>query len=148
MALIDHFKFERAKAAYKVAADLLLETIPELPAETIIVPIPTVRAHIRERGYDHTFLVAKRIAKQRHLKLSPVLKRKTATEQKGTDAKERDRQAKSAFRVEGSLQPSIPYLLIDDVVTTGSTLRYGAKALQRAGARDIWVAALAKQPLD
>lgn len=148
LTLIDRYKFQRAKAGHKAAADLLLETLPELPPETIVVPIPTVRAHIRVRGYDHTFLIAQQIAMHRHLRLSPVLRRITTTQQKGNDATERAKQAKIAYRVEEKLNPTIPYLLVDDVVTTGATLRYGAKALHRAGARTIWVTAVAKQPLD
>jgi predicted amidophosphoribosyltransferase len=39
------------------------------------------------------------------------------------------------------------YLLVDDVVTTGATIKYAAKALKDAGAGDVWVAAIARQPL-
>jgi len=42
----------------------------------------------------------------------------------------------------------VPYLLVDDVMTTGSTLKYAARALKQAGASQVWVAVIARQTLD
>ncbi|MET0980124.1 MAG: phosphoribosyltransferase family protein [Candidatus Saccharimonadales bacterium] len=39
-------------------------------------------------------------------------------------------------------------MLIDDVVTTGATIKYAAESLRQAGATQIWVAVIARQPLD
>lgn len=126
----------------------MLGCLPELPAETVVVPIPTVRAHIRQRGYDHALLLARYIAQERNLACAQPLERRTATTQRGVDRKARRIQAEAAFRVSTGLQPDVPYLLIDDVVTTGATLRYGAKALKSAGATTVWAAAVARQPLN
>jgi predicted amidophosphoribosyltransferase len=41
-----------------------------------------------------------------------------------------------------------PLLLIDDIVTTGATLHYGAKTLKNAGAKQVYAAVLAYQTLD
>lgn len=57
--LIGLYKFERVRAAYRDLGELLLATVPDLPPETIIVPVPTVSAHVRERGYDHMLLIAR-----------------------------------------------------------------------------------------
>lgn len=146
--LINRYKFEYAEAAYSSLGDIMLATLPQLPLETIIVPIPTVRAHIRQRGYDHAFLLARYIARERGLALAQPLRRRTATVQRGADKKTRIAQAKEAFRIVGSVKVDIPYLLIDDVVTTGSTLQYAAQALRGAGATTVWAAAVARQPLD
>lgn len=146
--LIDRYKFDRAEAAYVPLGDILLATLPQLPAETVIVPVPTVRSHVRQRGYDHAFLLARYIACERELALERPLKRRTATMQRGADKKTRIAQAKEAFEVTGQIKSDIPYLLIDDVVTTGSTLRYAAEALKGAGVTTIWAAAVARQPLD
>src|SRR5664280_1390043 len=51
--LVGLYKFERAQSAYKVLGDLLLAVLPELPANTVVVPVPTTSSRIRERGYDH-----------------------------------------------------------------------------------------------
>lgn len=146
--LIDSYKFQRVYDAHKVLADLLLECLDELPPETIVVPVPTIAAHIRERGYDHTMLIAKEVAKQRGLRLKPLLYRLTSTKQRGANRKERIAQAKAAFGVRGAASGDVPYLLVDDVVTTGATMEYAARALQEAGASTIWAVAIARQPLD
>lgn len=146
--LVKQYKFHYAKAAARVLADLLLTRVSELPSNTVIVPLPTVSAHIRQRGYDHIDLIARRFAKKRQLKLQAAIERVGSDKQRGATRAQRIAQAKKAFRVQGALDPSVPYLLIDDVVTTGASLKYATLALYEAGAREIWVAAIARQPLD
>ena len=146
--LINRYKFDRAEAAHIPLGDILLAALPQLPAETIIVPVATIRSHMRQRGYDHAFLLARYIAREQHVVLERLLKRRTNTVQRGANKKTRIAQAKEAFEVTGAVKSDVPYLLIDDVVTTGSTLEYAAKALNDAGATTIWAAAVARQPLD
>ena len=110
--------------------------------------MPTVRAHIRERGYDHALRLARYVANSRHLPLEQPLQRVTTTVQRGADRKQRLMQAETAFRVAIPLRDNIPYLLLDDVVTTGATLQFAAKTLKSAGATTIWAAAVARQPLN
>jgi len=146
--LINDYKFMRVKVAYGTLAGLLLKTLPDLPKNTIIVPIPTVARHIRQRGYDHTLLIAREIAHRRGHTLAQPLVRLTTATQRSSKRSERIKQAKQAFDVVGTIQPGVPYLLIDDVVTTGATVAYAAKKLQAAGATDVWVAIVARSPLD
>lgn len=146
--LINRFKFEYARAAYVPLGDVMLAALPQLPERTIVVPVPTVRSHIRQRGYDHTLLLARYIAEKQHLVLERPLLRRMATVQRGATRKARIAQAKEAFEVRTSLEKEVPYLLVDDVVTTGSTLRYAAEAMRSAGAAVVWAAAVARQPLD
>lgn len=146
--LVGLYKFERMRSAYRVLGDLILDRLPDLPFNTVLVPVPTVSGHIRERGYDHMRLIAKYIARRRKLSVSYVLYRKTQTKQRQASAKQREAQARRAFGVKGSLDSNQTYLLLDDVVTTGSTIKYAAKALRAAGAKHIWVAVIARQTLD
>jgi ComF family protein len=147
--LIDLYKFERAKAAYYPITDLLHTRLPELPEGTVIVPIPTIAPHIRERGYDHTLLIARELARQRGLPLAKhLLVRRTTTSQRGASKLVRKKQAEQAFVLSGTVDPSITYLLVDDIVTTGATLDAAAKLLKDAGAKDVWVAVVAYQTLD
>ncbi len=146
--LINSYKFSYAKAAHSSLADLLDAKLPVLPAETVVVPIPTIARHVRQRGYDHAKLMAQSFAKRRQLKFETVLSRVTATVQReATSAAQRRKQAREAFRCRHKLGNK-PYLIIDDVVTTGSTLESAAKCLKKAGAREVWLAAIARQPLD
>ncbi len=146
--LINAYKFERVKRASVELGILLDASLPVLPPETIVVPVPTVRSHVRMRGYDHALLLAREFAKRRKLQASPLVKRSNKTSQRGLDKKERMKEAKQAFYCDKALDPSVPYLVVDDVVTTNATLRYASGALCDAGADVVWAAVIARQPLD
>jgi ComF family protein len=147
--LVGLFKFERAKAGYIELADLLLERLPQLPPETVIVPVPTVRSHVRQRGYDHTALIARYIAEARKLTYQPMIERKTSTVQRGASARLRKKQADQAFSLdETKIIAGRPYLVVDDVTTTGATLIATTKLLRKAGVKDVWAAVIARQALD
>jgi ComF family protein len=145
--LIGLFKFERVYAAYLPLGDLLLEVLPDLPSDTVIVPIPTTSARMRERGYDHMLLIAKYVAKRRGLVVQQLIARKTDSKQRQMSATDRNRQAKDAFCVSEKVSSNTTYLVIDDVITTGSTIKYATKCLKKAGAKNIWVALIARQTL-
>lgn len=146
-ALIEQYKFHRAKQAYQSLAAVLDETLPDLPRETIVVTVPTLASHIRQRGYDHAALIGREFARRRNLRTAAPIQRVTTTKQLGAGRKQRFEQAKHAFVCPALLSSNEPYLLIDDVVTTGATVEYAAQALLSAGATDVWVAAASRQPL-
>ena len=145
--LIGTYKFQSVIAADTVIGGLLLDALPELPPETVVVPVPTVRSHVRERGFDHMYRIAKHVSKNKRLRLATPLGRQTVTKQRDASREQRLRQAREAFFVRGKLA-SVPHLLVDDVVTTGATVKYASRALLDAGASEVWVAAIARQPLD
>ncbi|MBC7764477.1 ComF family protein [Microbacteriaceae bacterium] len=144
--LLKSYKFERAKLAYLVIAELLDATIPILPDNTIVVSVPTIRTHIRRRGYDHAALIAKAFAARRKLPYKPILERLNDSVQLGTTKAVRRKQASVAYRAVANNEPNI--LLIDDVFTTGATAFFAAKALRDAGTESVYMAVLARQPLE
>ncbi len=146
--LINGYKFSRMRAVDAVAAQLIDETLPRLPPHTVIVPIPTIARHIRMRGYDHMMRIAQRFGKRRGHTVEHYLVRQTTSVQHGASARVRRKQAAEAFTATTTLDPDIPYLLLDDVVTTGSTIRSAAKVLRAQGATQVWVATITRQPLD
>lgn len=148
LQLIDAYKFERAKAASRDLADLLDGTLPILPTNTVVVAVPTVRNHIRVRGYDHALLLARLFASKRKLRVGTLLEHRGTSSQRGLNKKQRHKLAAQSYVCKKVLDSSVPYLLIDDVVTTNATLRYAAQALRDAGATEVWVAVIARQPLD
>ncbi len=147
-SLIDGFKFQRTRYAYRHLAELLDAVVPDLDPETVVVSIPTISSHVRERGYDHARLVARQFAKRRGLRFSPLLQRKTATKQRGVSKKARFAQAREAFLCKAPLDSTRQYLLIDDVFTTGATMQYGTEVLQANGAKNVSIAIIARQPFD
>jgi len=147
--LIGGYKFRNMKAASYDLADLLHRRLPALPATTVLVPIPTTPAHIRERGYDHLLLIAEQLGRLRRLSVKTLLVRDNLLVQHHASRSDRFIQAASAFKVAGTtIDPSATILLLDDVVTTGATIIQAATLLKQAGATTIWVATTSRQPLD
>lgn len=145
--LIGRYKFHSMRAAGVAMADLLDQTLPLIPSDVIITSVPTVRSHIRERGFDHAVVLAKALAKKRNLPYRPTLIRLHGLTQRGSGRRDRIKQASKAFAPIKPLQGGT-YLLVDDVCTTGATVHFAAKALRDAGAEDVWVAVISKEPLD
>lgn len=93
-------------------------------------------------------LIAQRFGRLRRLPLDTSLRRITNTKQRSASAKQRAINAKAAFAYQGMADPEAIYLLVDDVITTGATVRYAAKTLLDAGATEVWVASISHQPQD
>ena len=130
--------------------DTLAQCLPELPDAAVLVPIPTIAAHKRQRGYDHTKLMAAAIKRQRGGSVTSLLMRQTNSVQIGKGRAERLRQAHQAFTLNTKhrIDCDAPHIIIDDVYTTGATIEAAAKLLQSAGIKTIWVAVATRQPLD
>lgn len=146
--LIGNYKFQHARSGFGVLSELLDARLPALPDDVVLVPVPTASAHIRERGYDQVLLVAKHFASLRGLRITRAVERASKTTQRHASRSDRFVQAAGAFRLSGSIDPSATYVIVDDVVTTGATIESISHLLRQAGASRIWVAALARQPLD
>lgn len=146
--VIDTYKFAAARQAHRPLGAMLHATVADVPAGTVVTWIPTVPAHARRRSFDHARLLAKRFAHLRGLQVKSLLGRNTNAVQTGASRKQRQAQASQAFYCRRQLAADVPYLIIDDTVTTGATLAAAAAQLKYAGARTIWVAALARQSLE
>lgn len=144
--LINSYKFERAQYAYRSLAELIAAMLPKLPSDVTIVPVPTIAKHVRQRGYDHTQLLARELARLCQVEYRQPIKRLTGASQLGKGRRDRRAQAQQAFGCD-PVAPGV-YLLIDDIFTTGSTIEFAAKALIAAGASEVWVAIIARQPLE
>lgn len=124
--------------AWEIAQNEIWET-GEV-GEVVIVPLPTIRRHIRERGFDHMLWLARELCRMgENLKLEPILERLNKTVQVGKSAKVRCEQAKQAYGVkkEVKLREDVHYVLFDDVWTTGSSMRAAAEVMRNAGACKI-----------
>ena len=143
--LIDALKFQHVKAAAPLIAELLDDMLPVLPSETVVIPVPTVASHVRERGYDQALLIAKELAVLRGFVLKPALKRASKTTQHIVGRQERQKQAQVAFTYNKTVDVAgKTVLLVDDVITTGATVTACAALLSAAGAR-VLVAGAAYQ---
>lgn len=147
-SLVANSKFDAVRQACDVEADLLDATLPQLPANACLVPVPTIARHIRRRGYGHTERIVAKLAKRRHVSYKKLVGRKKQYIQHGKSRQQRQKQAKQSYRLLSAPQLGMIYLLVDDVYTTGSTIEAIARLLQGAGVKrdSIWVAVVALQP--
>lgn len=143
--LIYDFKYNSVRTLAKPFAEVLNAILPKLENQTIIVPLPTINRHIRLRGLDHTYLIAKRLAKLRHYSVQKILIRNQNTVQVGADRKTRFAQAQTAYSIDPNfkINPNTTYILFDDVWTTGASMKAAVKKLRQSGARKIVVLLLA-----
>ncbi len=136
--LLHIYKFERAPVGTFPIARAMCEVLPYLPAHTLVIPVPTATSRIRERGYDHAALLARGIAKERGWMWDRAVTRLSQSRQVGANRQQRHAQLKDAFAVsKPALINGADVLVVDDVVTTGSTLEAVARALKQAGAKSI-----------
>ena len=100
----------------------------------VLVPLPTARKHIRERGFDHIKYLAKSLMVG--VEVDFLLERMNNKMQVGKDAKTRQEQAEGAYRVRDGcrLDKGVLYVLFDDVWTTGASMRAAQKVMREAGA--------------
>jgi predicted amidophosphoribosyltransferase len=104
---------------------------------------PTSRRRRRARGYDQAELVARVVARRLGVPCVALLERLPGIPQTGRTRAER-LEGPPVFRVRR--RPPARVLLVDDVVTTGATLRAAARALRSAGAGHVVPVAVAATP--
>ena len=141
------------------SGDIAIEVSRMMDAETrenrkiVLIPLPTIRKHIRERGFDHTLRLCFELENflQKRLEglgvkveYQDLLVRKNKTVQVGKEKKERMRQAEKAYGIrEGiKIENRTLYILVDDVTTTGASLAAAKKILQTDR---VWAAVLMKE---
>lgn len=144
--LIKEYKYRSVRDLAGVFAEFYAEMIPEDfggGKDVVVVPLPTISRHIRERGFDHMLKVGKKLARMRGFKCWPVISRMNKTVQVGANEEERRAQAKGAYAVLQELDADKIYLLIDDVWTTGASMLSACEKMQAAGAKNLAAAVLA-----
>jgi len=112
----------------------------------VIVPVPLHPARQRERGFNQASLLAQLLSTHTSIPCKPLLKRiRYTTTQTALDRSERMENLHNAFRLRKNADVrGLRVLLIDDVLTTGSTLSECARVLKRAGAISVHAATAAR----
>ena len=112
-----------------------------------IIPVPLHAARIRERGFNQATLIARSCFPQWQdkLRLDLLIRKRQTTPQTQLSGQERRNNLNQAFSLNPHGQISGKTLLVvDDVLTTGSTVNTCARLLRRAGAKRIEVFTLAR----
>lgn len=136
--MIGEYKMQSVRAVKSVLVDVLDVAVSPLSAamadgKIVVVPLPTIRRHVRERGLDHTAAIAKCLARRHGWKMKKLLGRAVDSVQVGSSKVERKEQAKRAYELLGGVDLDAQYLLVDDIWTTGASMLAAIEIFIQAG---------------
>lgn len=139
---IREFKFHGKNYLSKPLGELLLDTMSknEISHIDLIIPVPMTRRKQAKRGYNQSELLGRYISEKLEIemKLKTLIKRKNTKAQSSLDSKARKNNLKGVFSVKNEkVLRDKKILLIDDIITTGSTLEECGKVLLKSGVREI-----------
>ena len=128
----------RALAAFAEASLALEEGL--WSGAQALVPVPLYRARERDRGFNQSRLIARELARARGLAVIDrcLVKVRSTPAQTSLEAAERETNVRKAYAVKDPRKIAGRILiLVDDVFTTGATLRECSRTLIGAGAREV-----------
>ncbi len=132
------FKFSRAIDLGRRLVDMAVDSLRQRITDSqydLIIPVPLHRSRRRERGFNQSEILARRLADLLHIELNTeILKRvRPTTQQARLEESQRLENVKDAFGLANIGGPSLSgkaILLVDDIVTTGATIYEAARPLQ------------------
>ncbi|MEP7015711.1 MAG: ComF family protein [Verrucomicrobiota bacterium] len=141
--VIHEFKYSHQMHLRHIVARWLGEALNDVRLRgrhfDVLVPVPLHPARKRERGFNQAALLAKLLSARMSIQSRPLLERvRYTTTQTAFDRAERMENLHNAFRLRENMNVrGLHVLLIDDVLTTGSTLSECARVLKEAGAVSV-----------
>lgn len=160
--LIAQFKFHGRAELAAVLARLLAQAVRSLPTgrgpdgdgairPELVLSVPLSQVRLAERGYNQAWELARRVAEALGLRAdATLLQRPVDTPHLAELSRpQRARSLEGAFMVEPARAHTLRgrhVALVDDIWTSGATLREGCRALRQAGAATVQVWALARTP--
>ncbi len=142
---VQQLKFGDRIDRASIMAEAMLEPLSSLDPSIPIIPVPLHPKRLRSRGYNQAYEIAKIIArKQRRPLLSDVLIRcKNTAMQAELHEKQRSANVRAAFVVNQVVEEQT-VIVLDDVMTTGQTMRSIANCLHQAGIENVIAAVFAR----
>jgi predicted amidophosphoribosyltransferase len=131
--LVARVKYRNQRQAVAWLADGLSVLLDQVSVD-VVTWAPTTSEHRRRRGFDHGEVLARAVARRLGRPARGLLGRGPGPPQTGRDARHR-RASPPVFSCLTSLPSGLAVLVVDDVVTTGATLRAATAALREVGAR-------------
>ena len=144
--LIAGLKFNAEHKNARSLVLLLAEKLKNAPRPDCIVPVPLHKARYRQRSFNQVIEIARVVIKELQLPvdLDCCIRHRDTPHQTELTGKQRRENIKNAFTVMQPMQAR-HIAIIDDVMTTGSTVNELARVLKKAGAArvDVWICARA-----
>ena len=145
-SLAIRLKYGRKVAVAKTMARYVAPLVGELSPNCVLIPVPLHRTRLWSRGFNQSALMASELSRRLRIPADPfILRRVRRTPAlKGMSALQRRKAVAGAFLVTNKAALSgKTVILVDDVLTTGSTAEACARALKRAGADRVELVTLA-----
>ncbi len=141
--VIDRFKFRGQNYLYKSLGDIMSDTLKNLgltKSFDLIVAVPMHKSDQKIRGYNQSFLLAKRISKNTGIPFNPAIlqKIKETKQQHSLNPIERRKNLNNSFKT--SKTNSVygkRILIVDDIITTGETIRAVSHALKECSLSSV-----------
>lgn len=150
---VHQFKYNDKLNYGKLLSQLLLQHIQrqDIAIPELLVPVPLHPKRLRKRGFNQALEIARVLSKGVHSPISykEVRRIRKTSAQTGLSANKRYRNVRNAFAVQASetLFKGCSVAIIDDVMTTGSTVNEVARCLRWAGAEKIQVWCVARSKI-
>ena len=150
--LVHILKYQRVKPAATQLGRFLSQAMAgiDLPGDTLLVPVPLWKGKRRERGFNQAEQIARAFWRFRdaggiQLSTALLIRNRETASQTGLTRHQRRANLRGAFSVaQEERLKGRHILLVDDVLTTGATAGECARVLLRAGAKQVWVATVAR----
>lgn len=150
--LIHLFKYNGIRPAGALLARLLDQAASQLQlsGELVLIPVPLWSGKRQARGFNQAEAIARAFLRLKpsssiQLDTSSLVRTRETASQTGLTRKQRRENVRGAFAVtKGEKVRGRSILLVDDVMTTGTTVNECARVLLRAGAKEVFVATVAR----
>ncbi|GGJ30347.1 amidophosphoribosyltransferase [Deinococcus roseus] len=142
--MVHALKYQNNTGIARSLGPTLARSVPQAWKLDVLCPVPLHPRRERERGYNQSRLLAEAVGQHLHLPTRDLLKRVIYTHQQAKlHHTERQHNLKGVFALNASAQ-NLNILLIDDVLSTGATLRASAEVLHRGGANNVYFLVIAR----
>ncbi len=147
--LVHQLKFgEKIGFARTIGEMLLMQLLKTNEKPDCLLPVSLHKSRLRQRGFNQSIEISRVLAKNLVIPIehTAVVRHRSTAAQSGLNAKQRQKNIKSAFSVVAKLNYK-HVLIVDDVMTTGATVNELAKVLKKNNVERVGVLSIARAPL-